>query len=157
MDATREVGRAKWLLIALAVLLISGCLSYGEAIYWIGGEDVQADITKVSETQRRRRWIGQNRKRLIIEYAFAEPNGARRTGSDTVSRDWPGPKSGKVGVRYTPGENGSSRLAGEANWIALALFGLSAAAVVVFVGKLYLEARAATREPKRRRRRDREI
>ena len=60
-------------------------------------------------------------------------------------------------MRYTPGENGSSRLAGEVNWVAFALFALSAAAVVVFVGKLYLEARATTREPKRRRRRDREI
>ena len=142
MEATREVGRAKWLLIALAVLLVSGCLSYGELIYWIAGKDVQADITKTSETQRRRRWLTQSRRRLVVEYAFTEPNGARRTGSDTVSNDWPGPKSGKVGVRYTAGENGSSRLAGGVNWVGLALFALSAGAMGFFVGKLYLEARA---------------
>ena len=141
-----EVARAKWLLIGVVVLLISGCISYGEVAYYLNGHDADADITKAYESRSRR-----GRTRLTVEYAFTEPDGTRRTGQDTVSTSSSVPRAGKVPVRYTPGEGGSSRLAGQVNWVGLALFAISAGCVAIFGIRLLLEGAS---EPKPRRRDD---
>jgi hypothetical protein len=143
MSDENELARAKWLLIGVVVLLVSGCISYGEIAYYFNGQDAEADITKVYESRGRRGRVYQT-----VEYAFAEPNGTQRKGMASVSTDWPVPRNNKVAVRYTPGADGDSRLSGHVNWIGLALFAVSAGCVAVFVIRLLIEG---ANEPKPRR------
>lgn len=143
MDSEHELARAKWLIISVLIFLVSGCISWGELVYLFAGEDAQADIEKAYETTRRG-WLGGSR-RVTVDYTFTEPDGSRRTGTDTVPSDWVLPENGKVPVRYTPGEDGDSRVAGQVNWVALAFFGLSLAAVGWFGFRLWREATEATR------------
>ena len=153
MDSDNELARAKWLLISAFIFLVSGCISWGELNYLVAGRDTQADITKAFEVARRGRFgIGRS-ERLTLEYTFQEPDKTHRTGTDTVSLDWPIPASGKIPVRYTAGADGRSRLAGHVNLVGLTLFGLSVGAMGLFGYRLWREASEATsdRKPKRGR------
>jgi hypothetical protein len=152
MDSDNELARAKWLLISAAIFLISGCISWGELVYLVAGRDTQADLDKAYEVTRGGRFGLGGRQRLTVDFSFTEPDGTRRTGTDTVRTDWPLPAGGKVPVRYTAGANGSSRLAGHVNWVGLTFFGLSVAAIGMLGVQLWREASDATRErrPKRK-------
>jgi hypothetical protein len=145
MDQENELARAKWVLGAVAVFLISGCISYGEIAYFLNGQDGEANITKVYESRSRRGGAS-----LTVEYAFSEPGGVARKGMESVPLDWPVPQSGKVAVRYTPGEDGSARLAGRVRWIGLCVFGASLVMILVFVALLLREGAEET-TPRRRR------
>lgn len=151
MDSDSELARAKWLLIAGAIFLVSGCVSWGEVVYLLFGRDAQADVTKAYEVTRRGRFGVGGRTRLTVEYSFSEPDGTRRTGTDTVPTDWFDQPGGKVEVRYTAGANGSSRLAGHVNWVGLGFFGLSVGLLGFFGFRLWREASDATRDRKPRR------
>ena len=152
MDSDHELARAKWLLLSAAIFLISGCISWDELVYWVSGRDIQADVVKAYQVTRRGR-LGQSEvQRLTVDFAFTEPEGTRRTGTDTVARDWPLPGGGKVPVRYTAGANGSARLSGHVNWVGLVLFGFSLGSVGVFGFRLWREAVDATRDQKPKRR-----
>lgn len=144
MDNENELARAKWFLGCLVLFLLSGCLSYQELAYLINGHETQANITKVYESRGRR-----GSTRLTVEYAFTEQNGKQRKAMDTVSTDWPVPANGKVAVQYTPGEDGSARLAGGVNWIGPGMFALSICVLGVIAVRLLLEG---AKEPKPRRR-----
>ncbi len=150
MDSDNEIARAKWLLISAVIFLVSGCVSWGELVYLVAGHDAQADVVKAYEVTRGR--LSRKQQRLTVDFSFTEPNGTRRTGTDTVPTDWPLPVGGKVPVRYTAGADGSSRLAGHVNWVGLTFFGLSVAAIGVFGFRLWREASEATsdRKPKRK-------
>jgi hypothetical protein len=151
MDSDNELARAKWLLISAGIFLVSGCVSWTELVYLVAGRDAQADVVKAYEVTRGGRFGLGGRQRLAVDFSFAEPDGTRRTGTDTVPIDWPVPAGGKVPVRYTAGADGNSRLAGHVNWVGLALFGLSVAAMGVFGFRLWREASEATRDRKPRR------
>jgi len=86
MDSEHELQRAKWLLGALFVFLVSACFSWSEFTYLVFGNDATADISKTFETRRRGRFGIGSRSKLQVEFAFTEPGGVRRTGTDTVSR-----------------------------------------------------------------------
>jgi len=45
MDSEHELARAKWLLGAFAVFLVSGCIGWGEISYLISGRNAIADVT----------------------------------------------------------------------------------------------------------------
>ena len=143
MDAGKEIARAKWLLLAVLVFLVSGCLSWGEFVYLIGGKTADATVTKVVEVTSKR-WGVETGKRLEVTYTFTEPDGTPRTGTDTADLNWPIPVSKKTLVQYTPGKDGGSRLSGKVNWIALTVFGVAVAAIgltiVLFVRKARAEA-----------------
>ena len=79
MDSENELARAKWLLLSIGLFLITGCMSWGEFMYLVAGNDAQAEVVKAFETTRR------GRTRLTVEYTFSEPDGTRRKGTDTVS------------------------------------------------------------------------
>jgi hypothetical protein len=102
-----ELARAKWVMASGVLFLISTCFTFQEFVYLINGRDAEADITKVYESRGRR-----GRTYLTVEYAFTEPNGTRRRAMDNVSINWEPPRNGKIPIRYTPGEDGSSRFAG---------------------------------------------
>jgi hypothetical protein len=151
MDRDGELARAKWLLIAAAVFLVSGCISWGELVYLAVGKDADADVVKAYPVTRGGRFGVGGRPRLAVDYTFTEPDGTRHTGTDTVDPNWPANTGGKVPVRYTAGADGSSRLAGHVNWVGLALFGLSVAALGVFGYRLGREAADEPRGRKPRR------
>jgi hypothetical protein len=144
VDQENELARAKWLLIAVLLFLVSGCISYGELDYALRGHDAEARVTKAYESRSTR-----GRTSLTVEYEFTEPDGTRRKGMNSVPTDWPVPPDGTVVVRYTAGADGNSRLAGRVNWIGLTLFAISVGAVIVFIVRLLREA---ADEPKPRRR-----
>jgi hypothetical protein len=135
MDQEFELARFKWILLALVVFIISGCLSWGELMYLVTGKDAEANIGKVYEvTKKGSKW-------LSIEYSFSEPDGTSHNGDLNAALDWRPPANGKVPVRYTPGKDGNVRLAGAVNWIALGCFGGSMALVAFFGIRLFLQAR----------------
>ena len=130
MDTDSELAKAKWLLISGVLFVVSCFICYGELVYLLNGRETQASVTKVYEVTKRGRF-GMNRgTRLEAEYAFKEPDGTRRTGTSTVGKDWD--FSDSVAVRYTPGENGRSRLAGHVNWLGIILFFASVCALGFF-------------------------
>jgi hypothetical protein len=157
MDEESELRRAKWLLAGLVIFIVSGIISYRELTYFVMGRNANAHITKAYETVRRSR--GGETISLSIDYEFTESDGTKRTGSDTVARNWPLPDDGVILVRYTPGTDGNSRISGQVNWVGPILFVISLVVVIVFFVKLMIEARQATRElsrgPRRRRKRKR--
>ncbi|MGL6077035.1 MAG: hypothetical protein ACRC8S_23000 [Fimbriiglobus sp.] len=151
MDADSEVAKAKWLLISVVVFLFSGCISWTEMSYLLFGKDAQADVTNAYEVTRRGKFGTGGRKQLVIDYAFNEPDGTRRTGTENVSLDWPMPKNGKVPVRYISGADSSSRLAGQVRWGGLALFGASLGLISFFGFRLWREANDdGPRKPRRK-------
>ncbi|VTR99376.1 DUF3592 domain-containing protein [Tuwongella immobilis] len=146
-DADNELTRAKWLLGAVALFLVSSCLSWGEVAYLLWGRDAQATITKAFTSSA----IRSRTVRLTVEYEFTEPDGTRRGGTVDLSPDWPVPASGKVAVRYMPGENGRSRLSGHVHWLGLTLFGLSVGAMGIFAYQMHREANEPARGTRRKR------
>ncbi|MBX7105945.1 MAG: hypothetical protein K1X57_17820 [Gemmataceae bacterium] len=146
MGSDTEIARAKWLLISAAIFLLSGCISWGELMYLVAGRDAQADVVKAYEVTRGGRFGLGGHQRLTVEFAFIEPDGTRRIGTDTVPPDWPLATGAKVPVRYTAGAEGRSRLADHANWIGLAVFGVSLASISIFGVRLWREALAETRD-----------
>jgi len=144
VDHENELARAKWFLVGIVLFLLSGCMSYQELAYLINGRETQADITKVYESRGCR-----GSTRLTVEYAFTEQDGKQRKAMDTVSTNWPVPPNGKVAVQYTPGEDGSSRLAGGVHWIWPAVFAFSLLCLLIIAVRLLREG---AEEPKPRRR-----
>jgi hypothetical protein len=146
MGQENELARAKWLMLCALVFLISTCVSYQEFAYLINGRDAEADITKVYESRGRR-----GSTSLTAEYTFTEPGGTSRKGMESLPIDWDGPRSGKVPIRYTPGEDGSSRFAGRVRWLGVGFFAISLGAVLVFAFQLLREG-AEDSKPRRRTR-----
>lgn len=150
MDQEAEFARLKWLLCGGILFLVSGWFTLQEFDYKMSGRDAVADVTKTYQSRGRRGSTNYH-----VEYAFTEPNGTQRKGTDTVSASWSVPPDGKIPIRYTPGANGNSRLTGKTSWawIWVGLFALLVVCIGVFVIRLLLEA--ASEPPKRRRRRRR--
>jgi hypothetical protein len=152
MDADNELARAKWLLIAIAVFLFSACISWGEMIYLVFGRETQADISKIyAEVRSSGRFRQRQSETMMIDYSFTEPDGTRRTGTDSIFEGMVFPSDKKVMVRYTSGAEGRSRLAGHSNWIGIILFLGSLTAIGIFGFRLWREAKEATRDRKPRR------
>jgi len=152
MDAGREIAKAKWLIIAGILFLVTGCVSWGEFIYLITGKTAEATITKPpTEVTTRGRFGIATGTKLEVSYSFTEADGTRRTGTDTTDLNWPVPASGKTPVQYTPGADGNSRLSGKVNWIALSIFVVTLLAVGWFTFRLIRQASAEVNDkPKRR-------
>lgn len=151
MDSESELSRAKWMLISAGIFLISGCISWGEMVYLVLGKEVQADITKAYEVNRGGKFGIGGSQMITVEYSYIEQDGARRTGTDTVPNDWPLPRGGKVPVRYKPGSENGSRLAGHVNWFGLVFFGLSTVSMGIFGFRLWREASDSKGHRKSRR------
>lgn len=148
MDSDREIARAKWLLLFGAVFLVSAFLCYGEMVYLFVGREAQATVKEAYVLERRGRFGIPLGEKLVVEYSFTEPDGTSRSGHDEVTSSWPPPENGIITVRYTPGKDGRSRLAGHVNWTGLALFALSTALVIYAVARLWqLASRAVKGKP----------
>lgn len=152
MDADSELVRAKWLFISGFLFLVSCCICYDEVIYLLSGREVKANVTRAYEFTRRRFGVVTG-KSLTIEYTFTEPDGTHRSGSDTVGTDWEVPATGGIPVRYTPGAEGRSRLAGRVNWVGVGFFVISLGVLGFFGYRLWREASKALGpgKPKRAR------
>jgi hypothetical protein len=143
MLEVNDVRKARWLFTGLLAFLLGGCMSWEELMYLLRGRDTRATITKVFETHERRGTA------LSVEYTFAEPGGGPRRGNHTVSLDWPVPRDKKVTVRYTPGEDGDSRLAGHVRWSGLLTF--FGALLLAVVGAIVLGREAHDDKPRKNR------
>jgi hypothetical protein len=151
MDADNEIARAKWLLFSGLLFVVSCFICYDELVYVLKGRETQATVTKAYEVTRRGRFGLSRGTRLTVEYAFTEPDGTRRSDSDTVDPDWDLPSTGTVRVRYTPGASGRSRLAGHVNWGGIGIFVVSLGVMGYFGFRLWREAAEAMRPRKSKR------
>ena len=151
MDQDAEFKRAKWLLGAAGIFLISCFMAFDEMRYMILGRTSKGRITQVkpySEPGRR----GRTNQRLSVEYSFkTEPQGSILNERDNVSSDWQLPEGGSVPIQYISGSPDSSRLAGNRNMMWVIVFFGSLGIMSVFLFMLYLEAKQPTkRKPVRR-------
>ena len=122
---------------------------YAELAYLLSGHETTANVTKAYETTIRGRFgIGRGTK-IVVDYTFAEPDGTRRTDSCNMSSDWI--PTQQVTVRYTPGANGRSRIAGEVNWIWIIIFAASIASIGFFGFRLWREFQEGDKPRKVRR------
>jgi hypothetical protein len=140
-----------WLMIgSLLLIVIGGYFSFVEVSYVLLGKETTGAVTKVSDVTRRHR--GHEQTYREVEFTFAEPNGAQRTGEDTMETTWTPPSNGFIKVQYTPGINGRARLAGNAKWRG---FVILAVGMVVFLFAsvwLWLGARQAYRPREKKKR-----
>jgi hypothetical protein len=146
-----ELRRARWVFLGLVFFAISSYFVYREVVYLLTGRQTTATVTKVLKVTTTRR--GVSRDHLEVHYQFTEPNGTPRTGHDTQGTEQVPPIGSPVAVQYTPGPEGHSRFSGRVDWIWLVLFFVSICVIGVFLVKLLLEAREATRPRKKKRRR----
>ena len=147
MNEESKVARLKWDFFGLIALIVCGLFSYGEMTYFILGRTAEANLTKAEEiTVRSGRFGARTSQKLSLEYAFVEADGTRRTGRDTVDLDWAFPADKKVAVRYTPGNDGKSRLAGGFEWLWLVAFGIAMVVWIYFIIRFILHVRAETRD-----------
>lgn len=151
MDAQAETGWAKALLVAGVLFLGSGIYAYSELMYLIRGRDVTATITEAHKVTKRGRFGLSRGQQIEVDYRFKDHEGNERTGSDRMDEDWPVPPDRKVEVRYRPGPDGSSRVAGRIGWITLIIFGLGLTTVCVFGIRLWREANDANTKPGRKK------
>lgn len=153
MDHDSEIARAKWLLFSGALFILSCFICYSELKYLIRGKQIQAKVTDAYEVTRRGRFGLSRGTVLTVEYAFTEPDGTRRTDSDTVSTDWKLGSDGTVSVQFTPGADGRSRLSGHVNWFGIVIFVVSVGVMSFFGFRLWRQASEATKPSKAKRRR----
>jgi hypothetical protein len=151
MDAESETRRAKALLFAGILFLGSGIYAYSELMYLIRGRDTTATITDAYKVNKRSRFGLSNRKQMQIDYQFADADGNSRTGNDRMDEDWPVPSDRKVAIRYRPGQDGSSRVAGRIGWLAISVFFACLAGVCVFGYRLWKEGHDAYAKPGRKK------
>ena len=138
MDHREEVAKFKWLLFAGIAFLLSAYFSWHELKYAVWGATAEATIVRTFETTEAGR-RGTRRHIRIVEYNFANEDGARRRERDDVSLDWTVPDD-KVTVQYLPGVEGSSRIKGNSNMLAVWIF-LGCLAWLGFAGyRLYRQA-----------------
>jgi hypothetical protein len=149
MDADSEVRRAGWLLLSFVALLASCCISFHELTYFVRGRQANGTVTKSYETVLRGRYGFERGRVRTVEYTFNEPDGTRRSGSDSVPLDWP--VTTTMAIQYMPGADGQSRLAGHANAGGVALFVGMCCLVAFFLYRLFREASEATRPARARR------
>jgi hypothetical protein len=143
MDNETESWRAKLLIGAVIVFLISCIFVFTEFMYLVDSRETTATISKAYKVQIRGRFGIVKGYRLAVEYDFVDAEGLRRSGRCDVNEDWPIPLDGKVKIRYRPGEDGASRFVGFASWTAIIIFFVCLAAVGVFGYRLVREANRA--------------
>jgi hypothetical protein len=154
MDTDSEVAKAKWLLIGGLVFLVCCFICYDELVYLLRGNKTQANISEAYLVTRHSGPFGlRTRQVLTVEYNFKEADGTYRSDSDTVSANWNLPADGTVPVRYTPGKDGRSRLAGHVNWFGIVFFVLSLGAMCYFIFRVWRIASEATKPSKPARKR----
>jgi hypothetical protein len=149
MDSDSEVVRAKWLLAGFVVFLIGSWFSYRELIYLVRGREGPAVIARAYEVEKRGRWGLVTGTRVAVDFEFLDSEGNRRKGHDEMSSGWQPPRDGPVRVQYTPGADGSSRLAGHVNWFGPAVFAVALVYLVIMARRLLRRASRAVSEGKR--------
>jgi hypothetical protein len=166
VSASRHKGAGEWIardeaamsdrnkvgliVVTLVFLGMGGYFSYVEISYLLLGRETTGTVNKVTDFTRRHR--GHEHTYRQVEFTFAEPNGTRRTGEDNMDTSWMPPSSGVIKVQYTPGVNGRARLAGNVKWSGFVIFAVALAVLFFAVGWLWLDARAAYKPRKKKKR-----
>ncbi len=153
MDAHYEFGRAKWALFCGFLFLVSLYISYQELVYLLWGRTAQATIVQTYTVEKRGRFGLVTGLKRVVEYQFIDSAGNTRKDSDEVSPDWDVPERGTIAVRYTPGRDGRSRLAGHVMWFGPVLLGISLLAIGIVGRRLWKEAVEATQDTRPGRKR----
>lgn len=108
MDIQAERLKAKWLLIAIAGFIITGCLSWVELKYAIWGVSTYGNIIEVRETYE----VGSRGRHIPkqnVHYSFEDRVGQLHDEHENVSMKFPIPAE-KIAVQYLPGVKNSPRI-----------------------------------------------
>ena len=151
MDTDSESAKMKLLVIGLLVFLVTGCISYSELAYLLGGHKATARVSRVREVEEVRR-IG-TRTMHAVEYEFTDSRGNHRRGSDRVDVDWPVTEGAMTDVQYRSGTDGDSRLAGHVNWVGSSVFFAAAIYLTIAGYRFWREVSEGAAEIRKSRRR----
>jgi hypothetical protein len=143
-------GKMALIIFSLVFLVMGSYLSYVEISYLLFGTETTGTVTKVTDYTRRHR--GHEQTYRQVEFSFAEPNGSQRSGEDNMSTDWTPPSNRVIKVQYTPGADGRARLAGNVKWTGFVILAIALAVILFTVVWLVLEAHAAYRPRKKKKR-----
>ena len=149
MDPDKELSRAKWLLGALALFLISGFFAFGELRYAVWGQTVSANITQTRRFEEPGR-RGNHREMISVEYSFPSGSTGTLNERDALPADWP-ITGNTIIVEHIPGTVDSSRVMGHRSLGSVYVFLVSLVIVVCFLFVLYREAKASERPVRRSR------
>ena len=143
---SEEVKKFKLLMIGVFLFLISGCFTYYEIDMLFRGTDGQATVVNLFESRGRRGSV-----RLRVEYEFKDTEGNIRKDGVTTSLSRVDEFMVKtIPIRYTPGKDGRSRLAGDVNWVYVALFAGSILVIGFGVYRLFREANDDGSKPRKK-------
>ena len=136
MDHDEELGKLKWLLVAVFAFLFSAYFSYQELKFAVAGVTADATVTNTFEVRGGRR----SSPKLAVEYTFTDEDGAHHSERDDVSIGSSISENDTISVQYLPGAEDSSRIEGNSNSFAVAIF----LGCLIWLGfsffKLYREA-----------------
>ena len=133
-------------MIGVFLFLISGCFTYYEIDMLFRGTDGQATVVNLFESRGRRGSV-----RLRVEYEFKDTEGNIRKDGVTTSLSRVDEFMVKtIPIRYTPGKDGRSRLAGDVNWVYVALFAGSILVIGFGVYRLFREANDDGSKPRKK-------
>ena len=108
MDFQAERLKAKWLLIAIAGFIISGCLSWVELKYAVWGVAAQGRVIEVRQTYevggRGRHIPKQN-----VHYTFRDISGQFHDEHENMSVNFKVPEK-LIAIQYLPGVKNSPRI-----------------------------------------------
>jgi hypothetical protein len=150
MDQDQELKRAKWLLGAAGVFLISAFMSFDEFRYRIWGRTVEGHVSQAKEVEVSQ-GRGGRRRMLSVEYTFPDEGRAPLTERDLVPVEWKLPPDGTVPIQYIPGSSDSSRISGHTNAFWMVVFFASLGIMTLFIVKLAREANEPPRRGRPRR------
>ena len=150
MDQDQEFKRAKWLLGAAGIFLISAFMSFDEFRYKIWSRTTDGRVLQARATEEIGR-RGNRRPMLSVEYTFRDEARGPFTERDLVPVDTQLPPDGRVPIQYIPGSPDSSRLSGHSNSTWVIVFFASLAIMAFFLLKLAREANEPPSRPRTRR------
>ncbi len=134
MDADAEAAKLKFMLVVVAVFLISCYMSCQELKFATKGKLIEATVTDIKERQTRRSTVRE------VYYDYRREDNQIWHGHAGVSDDYSVPRGTKIQIEYT-GED--TRLAGQRNWVGLSIFFISLLAMIVGGVMFWLHVRAA--------------
>ena len=143
MSDEPDTHKLKIVLLAGGLFFISCFMCYDELAYQISGREGEATVTKSYPTGRR--------GNTSVEYNWMEPDGTQRRAMYTTDPSNALQPGTKIPIRYTPGEDGRSRLLGNVPWVWITIFVASLVGIGVFGYLLWREGKEAY-EPRKRSR-----
>jgi len=152
MSEGRELRYFKWFLGACGTFLISGCFALDEARYLVWGKIAEGRVRDKPQAVSIDERYG-NRTYLGVNYTFRDEVAGPRSERDLVPPAMQVSEGQTVPIQYIPGEEKSSRVAGNRSMGYVYTFLGCIAVMAIFIYMLAREANEPVRSKNGSRRR----